>query len=90
MRLARVVGNLVATAKDAALASKTILWVQPIDVDGKPLGDAYLTLDAVGAGYGETVLVVEEGGSAQQVCGVSPAPIGSAVVAVVDEVKVRS
>jgi microcompartment protein CcmK/EutM len=47
-------------------------------------------VDVVGAGYGERVLVLQEGGGAQQVCQVqSPSPIGSAIVAIVDTVRVH-
>ncbi|MBI4861606.1 MAG: EutN/CcmL family microcompartment protein [Candidatus Riflebacteria bacterium] len=88
MLLGRVVGDVVATFKDSSYAGKKILWVQPLDLAGRPKGDAMITLDVVGAGSGEKVLVVQEGGSAQMVCGVKgPSPIGSAIVAIVDEVE---
>ncbi len=92
MRLAKVIGNVVSTVKNPAYVGKKILWVQPVDENGSPKGAAFITIDAVGAGAGETVLVIEEGGSAQMVSGHKPgtAPIGTAIVAIVDEVKVRS
>jgi microcompartment protein CcmK/EutM len=87
MKLARVTGNLVATVKNEAYDGKKLLWVQPVDINGKDKGEAFITIDAVGAGAGETVLVLEEGGGAQMVCERADAPIGSAIVAIVDEIR---
>jgi len=91
VKLARVIGNVVATVKNEAYGGKKLLWVQPVTETGDDKGEAFITVDAVGAGAGETVLVIEEGGSAQMVTGFKPgtAPIGTAIVAIVDEVKVR-
>jgi ethanolamine utilization protein EutN len=88
MKLAKVIGNLVSTIKNEAYTGKKILWVQPIDLEGKDLGDAFITIDAIGAGAGETVLVLEEGGGAQMVCERTNAPIGTAIVAIVDEIRI--
>lgn len=87
MRLARVTGNVVATIKHEAYTGKKLLWVQPISLDGKDIGEAFITIDAIGAGAGETVLVLEEGGGSQMVCERKNAPIGTAIVAIVDEIR---
>ena len=55
MRLARVVGNVCATAKDPQLEGVKLLVLQPIDADGADAGTQFVALDAVGAGAGETV-----------------------------------
>jgi microcompartment protein CcmK/EutM len=55
MMLGRVVGNVVATVKHDALAGRTLLLIQPITRDGKDRGRALVAVDAVGAGYRETV-----------------------------------
>jgi len=55
MFLARVTGTVVATIKDAALAGRKLLVIQPLDAAGAPQGRALVALDAVGAGAGETV-----------------------------------
>lgn len=88
MRLAKVIGNVVSTIKNEAYTGKKILWVQPIDTDGKDIGEAFITIDAIGAGAGETVLVLEEGGGSQMVCERKNAPIGTAIVAIVDEIRI--
>ena len=89
MLLGRVIGTVVATVKEPCYHGHKLLWVQPLDLNGHPKGDALITLDAVGAGTGEQVLVLQEGGGAQMVTGCQgPAPIGSAIVAIVDQVDV--
>ena len=44
-----------------------------------------IAVDTVGAGAGEMVLLLDEGNSARQVLGQSPAPVRTLVVGVVDE-----
>jgi microcompartment protein CcmK/EutM len=67
MTLARVVGNVVSTEKHPQYRGYKILIVQPLDGHGKPKGKCYLALDGVQAGAGDTILVVDEGGSARSV-----------------------
>jgi len=87
VKIGRVIGRVWATAKDEALASRTILLVRPLDLDGNASGEAYLAIDHVDAGAGERVLVVDEGGSAGQVLGMDDPPIRTVVVGVVDEIR---
>jgi ethanolamine utilization protein EutN len=86
MQLARVVGTIVATHKNAALEGRKLLIVQPTDPGGQPRGVAVLAFVAVGAGVGERVLVVSEGKAANQLLGRSQAPVDAAVVGIVDRV----
>ncbi len=44
----------------------------------------------IGAGKGETVLIIDEGNGARQVLDDDTAPIRSVVVGIVDEVKLES
>jgi ethanolamine utilization protein EutN len=55
MFLARVVGNVVATVKDAALSGKKILMIQPVGSDGRDQGAKLVAVDSVGAGAGEMI-----------------------------------
>lgn len=87
MILAKVVGHMVATKEEELYRDKKVLWVQPILPDGKPKGRAFLSLDAVGAGADETVLVLKEGSGSMQVFGVKDAPVSSAIVAIVDAIQ---
>ena len=90
MIIARVVGNVVATQKNADLAGAKILIVQPLTLEGKPQGDELLAVDAVDAGPGDRVLVVQEGWSAAYVVGKTQASIDMAVIGVIDEIKLHS
>ena len=84
MILGKVTGTIVATQKKESLKDKKILMVQPITLEGKPLGRDLLALDTVDAGVGDTVLVVQEGQAAAQVLKQTDVPVHSVIVAVVD------
>ena len=58
MQLARVLGDVVATHKDANLAGIKLLVLQPLAADGSAAGRSLVAVDAVGAGTGETVFFV--------------------------------
>ena len=55
MILARVIGNVVSSAKDPALNGMKLMVVQPIGRDGHAKGRAVVALDSVGAGVGELI-----------------------------------
>lgn len=55
MILARVIGTVVATVKDASLEGKTLLVVQPLDRQGRDKGKPVVAIDTVGAGVGELI-----------------------------------
>ena len=84
MMLCRVTGTIVATQKTETLLGQKILIVQPVDLDGAPVGRDILALDTVDAGTGDTVLVVQEGQAAAQMLRRKDVPVHSIVVAVVD------
>jgi ethanolamine utilization protein EutN len=58
MHLARVVGNVVCTHKDARLSGVKLLVIQPVGRDGGDVGRAIVATDAAGAGIGERVFFV--------------------------------
>jgi ethanolamine utilization protein EutN len=58
MQLARVIGDVVTTIKDANLTGVTLLVLQPLDAGGHAAGRTLVAVDAVGAGVGETVFFV--------------------------------
>jgi ethanolamine utilization protein EutN len=86
MFLGRVVGDVVATIKHRALTHRKLLLIQPLTGDGKPTGRPTIAVDAVDAGVGDHVLVVDEGNSASQVLERPRGPIRTVVVGVVDEI----
>ncbi len=89
MIIARVIGSVVASQKQASHEGKKILLLQPLDLDGQPLGDVVVALDAVDAGVGDRVLAVQEGFSAMTSVGHTDSPIDAAVIGVVDLVEIE-
>ena len=87
MILAKIVGTVVATRKDARLVSNKLMLVRPVDPrDRTRLEGAYLVaVDTVDAGVGETVLIVS-GSSARMASGMKDCPVDAAVVGIVDTV----
>ena len=85
MILARVVGTVVATRKDPRLEGKKLLVVKPVAPDGKDESGYVVSVDTVGAGTGERVIVVA-GSSARKAEGCKDKPVDSAIVGIVDEV----
>jgi ethanolamine utilization protein EutN len=55
MQLGRIIGNVVCTVKNASLTGHKLLLVQPVDQNGRDKGRAFVAIDAVGAGAGETI-----------------------------------
>jgi ethanolamine utilization protein EutN len=55
MQLARVLGNLVATIKNATLEGRKLMIIQTLDAALQPVGKPMVAVDSVGAGAGELV-----------------------------------
>lgn len=85
MKVGRVVGTVVATIEAPVFRDRKLLVCDLLDVAGKPDGSYIIAADTVGAGAGETVLIIDEGNSARQVVGLEVAPIRAIVVGIVDE-----
>jgi ethanolamine utilization protein EutN len=58
MQVARVIGDVVATHKDPALAGLKLLVLQPLNAAKDAVGRTLVAADAVGAGVGEIVFFV--------------------------------
>ena len=86
MQIALVIGTLVSTQKHRKLDGAKLLLVQPLALDGTPRGVPLLTIDSVGAGVGEKVLVVIEGRAAGEALRRKAAPVDAAIVGIIDEV----
>ncbi len=89
MDLARVVGSVVCTIKDDGLHGVKLLLVQPLDEALQPRGRALVTLDAIGAGTGETVFFVT-GREASFAFLPRIVPADASIVAIVDSVYVEA
>ncbi len=89
MMLARVVGSVVSTRKAEKLVGRKLLIIEPVDfaaqkADGKPL----VAVDAVGAGEGEIVLVVQ-GSSARLTETTQDTPVDATIMGIVDYVELQ-
>lgn len=90
MILARIVGSVVSTIHHPIVNGRKLLLAERLDETGQPTGGYLIALDAIGAGKGETVLVLDEGNGARQILDDSNAPVRSVVVGIVDAVDLES
>ena len=89
MILAKVTGNLTAAQKIGDLDSLKLLILRPIAPDDSFTGPPLVAVDTVQAGLGDRVLVIDEGGSAGVILGMSSQPIRTVVAGVVDRIDYR-
>jgi ethanolamine utilization protein EutN len=94
MFLARVTGSVVATQKLPAMTGHKLLTVEPMRVDPGSMdklvgvGRTFVAVDAVGAGEGEMVLIVQ-GSSARMAPEFEKLPVDAAIIGIVDSVNVQ-
>lgn len=86
MLLARVKGHMVATVKLDCFHGEKLLVVEPLDPAGQPAAEEVIACDRAGAGVGDVVLLLQEGGSIRTIMGKHDAPVEALVVAVVDRI----
>jgi ethanolamine utilization protein EutN len=89
VKLGRVVGTVTSTINAPAFDGRTLLLCDLLDPAGQRSGGYMIAVDSVGAGAGETVLILDEGNGARQVLAAPGAPIRTVVVGIVDEVTVE-
>jgi microcompartment protein CcmK/EutM len=87
MIIAKILGSVVATRKDPRLEGRKLLVLGPVDAAApdERRGTPLVAVDTVGAGFRETVLVVQ-GSSARMAQGCTDCPVDAAVVGIVDTV----
>jgi len=83
MLLARVIGTVVATRKEAALTGIKLLLIQPLTPERQPTGKPLVALDSVGAGPSEDVFYVRGREAAFPFLPAEP-PADAAIVGIVD------
>ena len=88
MIVCKVIGKAVSTIKDKRLAGQTMLVVGRMGTDPEVVLDQFVALDAVGAGEGEIVGVIE-GTPAQRAVGKEDIPIDAVIVAIFDSLTVK-
>ncbi len=88
MVIGQVIGTVVATRKHERLVGGKIQVVQPLDPRTmKPDGEAFVAVDAVGAGAGEQVLVAC-GSAARKAVDNESAPVDATIVGIIDEIDI--
>ncbi|MBD3856703.1 MAG: EutN/CcmL family microcompartment protein [Acidobacteria bacterium] len=88
MKIGRVAGTVVTTICSPGLEGRKLLSIDLLDLDGNTTGKDLIAVDAVGAGAGETVLILDEGNGARQVLEAPDAPIRAVIVGVIDELTI--
>jgi len=90
MILGRIAGSVVSTIHHPIVNHRKLLVAERLDQAGRPTGGYVIALDAIGAGKGETVLILDEGNGARQVLDDDTAPVRSVVVGIVDDLELES
>ncbi|MEJ2187976.1 MAG: EutN/CcmL family microcompartment protein [Acidobacteriota bacterium] len=67
MKIGRVAGTVVSTISAPVYNRRRLLLVDLLDLEGTSTGAYLIAVNAVDAGAGETVLILDEGNSARQV-----------------------
>jgi microcompartment protein CcmK/EutM len=93
MFIARVTGSVVATQKVASMVGRKLLTVESLRADAAgglvSSGRSLVVVDTVGAGQGETVLVVQ-GSSARMTPETEKLPVDAVIIGIVDTVNVEN
>ena len=84
MILARVIGTVWATRKDEKMNGLKLQIVRPVDLKYNDKEGFLVAVDAVGAGVGEIVLIVQ-GSSARQTKITENKPVDATIMAIVDK-----
>ena len=85
MKIAKVIGTIWATRKEERLNGYKLLIVQPVNILNGALDRApIVAADMIGAGVGETVIIVG-GSSARSAVGDMSVPVDATVVGIVDD-----
>lgn len=87
MLIARVIGSAVSTIKVDSLRGSKLLVLRAAQPDDTLVGEAFVAVDAIGAGYGELVLVVE-GSGARKTDRSGEMPVDAVIMGIIDTLEV--
>lgn len=93
MFLAKVTGSVVSTQKVEVMVGQKLIIVEPLRLNEKSknelvgTGRTFICVDTVGAGEGETVLIVQ-GSSARFTEQTKKLPVDATIIGIVDQVSV--
>jgi len=89
MKLARVMGTVIATRKYEGLEGIKLLVVQQLDKRLEPVGILQVAADVVQAGPGDLCVMVRSREAALAMSEITFVPVDLALVGIVDELEVR-
>lgn len=84
MYLARVTGRVVASQRYPGLESVPLQWIQPLDEDGRAMGEQVVAAAVVGVGPGDLVHWVD-GREAALACPRTFVPVDAAILGFVEQ-----
>ncbi|MBF0312969.1 MAG: EutN/CcmL family microcompartment protein [Oligoflexia bacterium] len=85
MRIAKVIGTVVATIKDRRLLGEKLLLIQPLNEELKNSGELLVAIDSVSAGPNDLVIYTLSREAA--LAAYDPdAPVDAAITGIIDEV----
>jgi ethanolamine utilization protein EutN len=92
MFVGRVIGQMWATQKSMSLCGKKMLLVQRLKgVPPQPDKQTIMAIcDAIDAGPGDVVLVLDEGSSARSILRDAKAPVRTLIVGIVDHITIEN
>jgi microcompartment protein CcmK/EutM len=79
-----VTGRVVATRKSPGLEGVALQWIQPLDEDGLPMGDALVAAAAIASGPGDLVHFVD-GREGALACPETFVPVDAAITGFVEQ-----
>ncbi|MBI3468816.1 MAG: EutN/CcmL family microcompartment protein [Planctomycetes bacterium] len=83
MQLALVIGCATATVRHPSMAGSKLLVVQPLAADEHSAdGEPVLTVDRMGAGRGETVLITSDGRAVREMLDSPATPVRWSVMGI--------
>lgn len=89
MIIGKVCGTIYSTINHPFYNKRKLMIVDKIAPPGIQIDDYLIAVDSVGAGVGETVLVIDEGNSARQIVNDPQAPIRSIIVGIIDDIVIN-
>lgn len=84
MQLGRVIGQATSTVKHPSMEGCRLLVVQPLRMDGGEDGDPVLSIDELGAGRGDVVMISSDGQSVREMLKSNNSPVRWAVIGLKD------
>ncbi len=89
MILGKVCGSINSTINHEFYEGKKLLIVDKLNPNGTETGKYLIAMDSIGTGSGETVIIIDEGGSARMIVDSKNAPLRAIIVGIVDQVNVE-